>query len=46
MLCSIPRLVGVQEQEGHHQGEQTGGFGKGEPEDGVREELAYQTKGC
>lgn len=40
MLCSVPRLVGVQEQEGHHQGEQTGGFGKGETEDGVREELA------
>lgn len=44
MLCSIPRLVGVQEQKGHHQREQTRGFCKGETEDGVREELACQTK--
>lgn len=37
---SSPRLVGVENEEGHHEGEQAGGFGKGKAQDGVREELA------
>ena len=40
MLCPRPRLICVQEQESHHEGEQTSSFGKGETEDGVSEELA------
>ncbi len=36
---SSPRLVGVEKEEGNHEGEQAGGFGEGKAQDGVREEL-------
>ena len=35
-----PRLVGIEKEEGNHEGEQAGGFGEGEAQDGVREKLA------
>lgn len=40
--CPMPHashLVGVQEEEGHHEGEQAGSFGESETKNGVREEL-------
>jgi hypothetical protein len=36
--CSC--LVGVEEEEGNHEGEQAGSFGEGKAQDGVREKLA------
>jgi hypothetical protein len=32
----------IEEQEGHHEGEETSGFGEGETQDGVLEELATE----
>lgn len=40
-LASNP-LHGEQDQEGYHEREQTGGFGKGETQNGVREELTAE----
>jgi hypothetical protein len=35
-------LCNVEEQEGHHEGEQTGSFGEGETENGILEELTTE----
>lgn len=37
--CPGPCLVGVEEEESNHQGEQAGGFGEGKAQNGVREKL-------
>jgi hypothetical protein len=39
---STTHLCNVQEQERHHESEQTSGFGEGETQDGVLEELATE----
>lgn len=50
MRCTIRehlvagRLVGVEEEEGNHEGEQAGGFGEGKTKDGIREELASESR--
>lgn len=38
-------LVSVEKEEGNHEGEQAGSFGKGETKDGKREELACSARG-
>ena len=35
-----PCLVGVEQEESDHEGEQPGGFGEGKAQDGVRKKLA------
>jgi hypothetical protein len=37
-------LVGVEKEEGNHQGEQASSFREGETQDGVREELTCNGK--
>ena len=37
-------LEGEEQHEGHHQTEETHGFGQSKSQDGVREELLFQTR--
>jgi len=41
-LCRCPRLESEEQQESHHETEQTHSLGEGKAQDGEGEELAFQ----